>query len=209
MLNIFSKKIEFKLKGTCPCLRPEDEWRAIDKDAADNAFKSCKKQYLDTLLSTKGFLKYKTSSYIRRNQIDVLECIELQKERYGAKSFTVNCDLTPLYLQYDCIHFCVHERLGTLVCDKDVWWDYANESIANVSFENVANAIEEFVLPWFDSLSNDSSIKKMLLEKKEKRNGWLSRPMQSWLELIDNHGDCSATIAENAKLFGLPKSLCK
>lgn len=203
MLNLFGKNRRFKLKGTCPCRRPIDEMSAIDKNEADSAFKSCKKQYLDTLLSSKGFLKYETNSYIRRNQVDVLERIELQKGRYGAKTFTVNCALTPLYLQYDCLNFCVDERIGTLVCDKDVWWDFANESIAKVSFENVANAIEEFVLPWFDSLSNDASIKKML--QRKKRNDWLSRPMQSWLELIDNHSDCSATIAENIKLFGLPE----
>lgn len=100
---------KFKLNGSRSFLRTDYEMSSVDKGEADRVFKSCKKQYLDPLLKAKGFLKYKTNAYVRRNQVDVLELIELQKERNGI-----------------------------LACGKDVWWDYANDSIARNSFENVA-----------------------------------------------------------------------
>ena len=179
----------------------------IDKNEADRAFKQCKKQYLDPLLKAKGFLQYKTNAYVRRNQVDVLEYIDLQKERNGSRTFTVNYALTPLYLQYDYADFCYSERIGILVCGKDIWWDYANDSIAGISFENAARAIEEYVLPWFDACSDDDAIKKVLMVKQKENKGRLSVNEQAWLGLIENHVDCSKTIEKNIKLFGLPKSL--
>ena len=175
----------------------------IDKAEADSAFKSYKKQYLDSLLKSKGFSKYKTNGYVRRNQTDVLEFIDLQKEKNGSKSFTVNYALTPLYIHYDFPLFCFSDRIGMLICEEDVWWDYADNGIASVSFENVAAAIEEFVLPWFEAHSNDDSIKKMLLSMQ----GPFSIYKQAWLESLENHDDCQETIKENLKLFGLPKRL--
>jgi len=58
-----------------------DEICSIDKNEADSAFKLYKKQYIDTLLKSRRFQKYKTNAYVRRNQIDVLEYIDLQKEK--------------------------------------------------------------------------------------------------------------------------------
>lgn len=197
----------FKLKGNRSFLRTDDEMSSIDKSEADRAFNSCKKQYLDPLLKAKGFLQYKTNAYVRRNQVDVLELIELQKERNGSRTFTVNYALTPLYLRYAFAAFWYSERMGMLVCGKDVWWDYADESMARVSFENVARALEEYVLPWFDAHSNNDSIKKLLLAKQEEQDGRLSVNERAWLESLENPGDCSGMIEENTKLFGLPKSL--
>ena len=199
---------KFILKGTRSFLRMDYEISSLDKDESDRAFKMYKKQYLDSLLKAKGFLQYKTNAYVRRNQVDVLEYIDLQKERNGSGTFTVNYALTPLYLPYDYADFCFSERIGMLVCGKDIWWDYANDSIARVSFENVAKAIEEFVLPWFDACSNDDSIKKVLLAKQEEQEGRLSVNERAWLESIDNHGDCSKTIEKNSELFRLPKTCC-
>ncbi|MBQ3765505.1 MAG: DUF4304 domain-containing protein [Bacteroidales bacterium] len=192
----------FKLKGNRSFLRTDDEMSSIDKSEADRAFNSCKKQYLDPLLKAKGFLQYKSNAYIRRNQVDVLELIELQKEKNGSRTFTVNYALTPLYLRYAFAAFWYSERMGMLVCGKDVWWDYANERIARVSFENVARALEEYVLPWLDTHSYNDSIKKLLLAKER-----LSVYERAWLESLENPGDCSGMIEENTKLFGLPKSL--
>ena len=199
---------KFILKGTRSFLRMDYEISSLDKDESDRAFKMYKKQYLDSLLKAKGFLQYKTNAYVRRNQVDVLEYIDLQKERNGSGTFTVNYALTPLYLPYDYADFCFSERIGMLVCGKDIWWDYANDSIARVSFENVAKAIEEFVLAWFDACSNDDSIKKVLLAKQKEQKGRLSVNEIAWLESIENHGDCSKTIERNIELFRLPKTCC-
>ena len=200
---MFGKKGEFKLKGVRSVLRTDEEMNLIEKAEVDSAFKSCRKQYLDSLLKEKGFAKYKTNAYVRRNQADVLEFIELQKERNGSRTFTVNYALTPLYIHYDFPLFCFSDRIGMLICEEDVWWDYVDEDVASVSFENIADAIEEFVLPWFEAHSNDDSIKKMLLSIQ----GPFSIYKQAWLESLENHDDCQETIKENIKLFGLPKRL--
>ena len=205
MFSILRNNRKFELRGNRSFLRTDDEMQSIDKDEADCAFKLYKKQYLDTLLKSNGFLKYKTNSFVRRNQVDVLEYIDLQKEKSGSRTFTVNYGLTALYIPHGFMNWDINERIGLLICNKDIWWDFANDDIAKVSFENVAKAIEEFVIPWFDARSNDDSIKKMLLDDREEY-GW-SRYKQAWLEMIDHRSNLSGTIEENIKLFGLPKSL--
>ena len=198
---MFGKKGDFKLKGVRSFLRTDSEMCIIDRAEADSAFKSCRKQFLDLLLKSKGFAKYKTNGYVRRNQADVLEFIELQREKNGSSTFTVNYALTPLYVHFDFPLFCFSDRIGMLICEEDVWWDYADNGIASVSFENVAEAIEEFVLPWFEAHSNDDSIKKMLLSIQ----GPFSIYKQAWLASLENPGDRAGAIKENIKLFGLPK----
>ena len=201
---------KFELKGYLSTTRTVNEWKSINRNEANCSFKLYKKQYIDPFLKSNGFYKYKTNAYIRRNKVDILEFIEFQKERYGYSTFTVNYALVPLYIHYDFPNFNARERIGILICDKDIWWDYANEKIAKISFENVAKAIKMFVIPWFKSHSNDEAIKNMLLAEQDKRRkiGWnLSLDQQVWLEMIDHHNDCSKTIEENVKLFGLPKSL--
>ena len=205
MFSIYRNSKNFEIRGNRSFLRTEDEMQSIDKEEADRAFKLNKKQYIDTLLKSKGFLKYKTNAYVRRNPVDVLEYIDLQKEKSGSRTFTVNYGLTPLYIPHGFINWDINERIGILICNKDIWWDFANDDIAKVSFENVAKAIEEFVIPWFDARSNDDSIKKMLLDDREEY-GW-SRYKQAWLEAIVHRCNLSETIEENTKLFRLPKSL--
>ena len=196
----------FNLKGNRSCLRTDDDINSINKEEADSSFEIYKKKYIDTLLKSNGFFKYKTNGYVRCNNLDVLEYIGLQKERYGSRTFTVNYALTPLYIHYDFPQFISDERIGMLISQADVWWDYVNAEIANVSFANVAKAIETFVIPWFEVHSTDDSIKQMLFQKQSKK-GHLSLYEQTWLERIDNHNDCCTTIQENAQLFALPKKM--
>ena len=205
MVTILKNNREFELRGNCSFLRTENEMCCVDKNEADSAFKLYKKEFIDTLLKSKGFLKYKTNAYVRRNQVDVLEYIDLQKEKNGSRTFTVNYGLTALYIPHGFIDWDINERIGILICNKDIWWDFSNDTIAKVSFENVAKAIEEFVIPWFDARSNDDSIKKMLLDDREKY-GWSSYK-QAWLEAIDHRCNHSETIEKNIELFRLPKSL--
>lgn len=206
MFSIYRNSKNFEIRGNRSFLRTEDEMQSIDKDEADSAFKLNKKQYIDTLLKSKGFLKYKTNAYVRRNQVDVLEYIDLQKEKNGSRTFTVNYGLTVLYIPRKFFNWDYNKRLGMLICKKDIWWDFANDTIAKVSFENVAKAIEEFVIPWFDARSNDDSIKNMLLDESED-DGWNRSSKQAWLDVIDHRCNLSETIEENIELFGLPKSL--
>ena len=201
---------EFKLRGNVSvAIRSEDEMASVDKEAADNSFKDRKKK-LDLFLQQKGFVKYKTNSYVRRNTLNVLEYINLQKEQYGSRTFTVNYALIPLYVPHLFLSYDLGDRLGELICDRDVWWDYSNSEIAEVSFQNVMDAIDDFLLPWFEERRSKESLKKELLKeelKRKKYGGRLSDIQQAWLNAIDSEDDYSDIISNNIATFKLPKKL--
>lgn len=200
----------FKLKGNVFfAVRSEKQMEKIDKKAADNAFKIQKKKF-GAFLKEKGFFRYKTNAYIRRNKADVLEYIDLQKERYGSKTFTVNYAIMPLYVPHDFLSFDLGDRLGTMICGKDVWWDYSNEDVAEVSFQNVADAIERFLLPWFEKCSESEEIKKELLKEQKKRKkygGQLSVYQQKWLDVVDDPVHDEEIINENIRVLELPRGI--
>ena len=201
---------DFIIMGNLPvAIRSDEEMTKINKEEADNAFKFHKK-ILDEYLKKKGFFKYKTNSYIRENGNGVLEYINLQKECYGSKSFTVNCEIISLYVPHKFFCYDLGKRLGCMICDKDIWWDYADESIAKVSFENVTSAIEKFLLPRLEELKDDSKIKEALLKEKhirESYGGCLSDIQQAWLDVIDDHSGCDEIIRKNVEIFKLPARL--
>ena len=201
---------EFKLRGNVSnVIRSDDEMAHIYKDDADNAFKEHKKK-LDLFLQQNGFVKYKTNSYVRRNDIDVLEYINLQKEQYGSKTFTVNYALIALCVPHSFISYDLGDRLGELICGRDVWWDYANAHIAEVSFQNVIDAIGNYLLPWFEERENKESLKRELLSEKKKREGYggrLSDDQQKWLDVVDSEDDFNEIVSSNIEIFKLPKKL--
>lgn len=205
--NCFCK---FKLKGNRAHIRSEKEMLLVDKQVADEAFKKYKKDILDSYLMSKGFVKYKSNSYVRKNQIDVLEYLDLQKERYGSKTFTVNYALMPLYVSHDYLVTGFGDRLGRLICDTDIWWDYANEAISQISFQNVIDAVEQFVLPWFEKYENEETLKKKLLEDKKKSEQTVRGiPYKNaeWLSALEERGDRTEIILENIEKMKLPKKI--
>ncbi len=199
---------KFKLEGNIFYIRTEEEMKHVDKAAADSAFKAQKKE-LDAFMKERGFVKYKTNSYVRKNPVDVLEYIDLQKERYGSKTFTVNFSLTPLYVPHSFFSWDFSERLGQLLADSDIWWDFADDKAAKISFQNIMKAIDEVLLPWFEGHSTDTAIKEELLKWKEiyeSYGGRLSNIQQAWLELVDNHKNCNETVKKNIQDWKLPKN---
>ena len=139
-----------------------------------------------------------------------MEYIDLQKEKYGSKTFTVNYALIPLYVTHSFLSYDLGDRLGELICNRDVWWDYSTAEIAEVSFQNVMDAIDKFLLPWFDEKNNKESLKKELLKEEQKRKrygGRLSDIQQAWLDVIDSEDDYSDIISSNIATFKLPKKL--
>ncbi len=208
-MSIFNR---FKLQGNVStAIRSEEEMKHIDKTIADNAFKLQKKRMDDFMLAN-GFIKYKSNSYLKWNGIDVLEYVDLQKERYGSKTFTINYALIPLYVPHDFFSFDLGGRLGTLMCGKDVWWDYSEEVIAEISFDNVMNAITEFLLPWFEKNSNYNALMKTLLEEKKKRErhgGRLSDIQQLWVDALREATYSIGVINENKCVFKLPAQINK
>ena len=203
---------KFILQGNVNgAIRSEEELVLIDKETADNAFKHQKKK-LDAFLQQRGFAKYKTNAYLRRNRLEVLEYIDLQKEQYGSKTFTVNYALISLYVTHSFLSFDLGDRLGKLICSKDVWWDYSNEHIAEISFDNIIEALESFLLPWFTEKESIESIRKELIKEQKKREnngGRLSDNQRIWLETIENNSWDEKIVLGNIETFKLPKKLIK
>ncbi|MBR1816372.1 MAG: DUF4304 domain-containing protein [Lachnospiraceae bacterium] len=202
----------FELKGNVQgAIRSDEDMKLIDKKVADNAFK-CYKKRIDVYLKDKGFAKYKTNSFVRINSLDVLEYIDLQKDRYGSKTFTVNYALIALYVPHDFLSFDLCDRLGMLICGKDVWWDYAEDSIAEVSFQNVIDALDEYLMPYFEQHSSKETLKQELLKLKsirEQYGGRLSNDQQAWLNVIDKNLDNSEIIKKNIEVFKLPSRIVR
>ena len=126
------------------------------------------------------------------------------------KTFTVNYALIALYVSRSFLSYDLGDRLGKLICDKDVWWDYSNEQIAEVSFRNVMDAIDIYLLPWFEERENKESLKEELLREEAIRKsygGCLSDIQQAWLDVIDSEEDYSGIISSNIDNFKLPKKL--
>ena len=201
---------KFRLRGNVSvAIRSDEEMSSVDKEAADKSFKDLKKK-LDLFLQQKGFAKYKTNAYARRNNLNVLEYINLQKEQYGSKTFTVNYALIALYVPHSFLSYDLGDRLGRLICDRDVWWDYSNAEIAEISFQNVMDAIDDYLLPWFEERRSKESLKRELLKEEQKRKkygGRLSDIQQAWLNVIDSEDDYSDIISNNIVTFKLPKEI--
>lgn len=199
----------FELKGTWDgALRSEEELELIDKEKAEEAFKMQKRK-LDDFLCKKDFAKYKTGSYLRRNKLDVLEYIGLQKDHYGSKTFTVNYALIPLYTPHDFFYYDLTDRLGELIRNRDTWWDYADQKIAEISFQNVMDAIDIFLMPWFKEMESGESLKEELLRKNKIREsyGGDAEHYCYWLDALDSKEDFTEIINQNIRKFKLPKKL--
>ena len=200
----------FKLQGiVLGAIRTDNEMRLIDKELAEKAFKTQKKR-LGFFLKEKGFVKYRTNSFIRKNEIDVLEYIDLQKEHNGSKMVTANYALIPLYVPHEFLSFDLGDRLGILISGRDVWWDYSDDIVASVSFDNIIQAIEDYLLPWFKEKASVSSLKQELIKeerKRQKHGGHLSIIQQMWFESLDQNNDYSDIILKNIEVFKLPAGI--
>lgn len=151
LLNLILKKQDnFKLYGTGEAFREDKEMKLIDAEAAESALKLCMKEIMTPAMKSLGFAKWKPTSYVRLNKMGLIEYIDVQKEHYGAKTFTVNVALMPLYTPHSNMCIGYGQRVGQYVIGKEFWWDYKDEETARKSFENVVEAIERFVLPWFE-----------------------------------------------------------
>lgn len=199
-------KEKFNFVGNRFHIRSDEELSLIDKEEADNAFTKYKKEIIDPLLLDNGFCKWKTNAYVRLNKIGVLEYIDLQKERYGSKTFCVNFAIMPLYCGYSYMVTGLGDRLGSYISGKDIWWDYCSESTAKESFENVAEAITKFVFPWFLKLSSEEGYKKRLIEDNLKK--FVGYNSSEWLEAL-NVEDKEPLIRNSINQLKLPKKLLK
>ena len=204
MGKLFRKQDTFRLAGECSH-RTEAELAALDRAGADAAFRAGQRRLYEDVLRPAGFLRWKGGAFARRSPEDWLEVIELQKERHGSKTFTVNCMAVLLFLPGAEPDMSFAERLGILAVGRDVWWDFAPDA-AEGSFRNVGEAIRRFGLPWFQS-QRGGGYRETL--QREGDRPWAKR----WLAAMDARGkDILAereTIRENCRRLRLPKSLLR
>ena len=202
MGEFIGKQDTFRLEGECSH-RTEAELAALDREAADAAFQVGQKALYEEVLRPEGFLRWKGAAFVRRSPEDWLEVIWLQKERYGSRTFTVNCMAVLLFLPGAEPDMTVGERLGVLAAGRDVWWDFAADA-AEGSFRNVGEALRRFGLPWFERLRGDGARKALL---REGDRPWA----KAWLAALDARGSDPAaereSIRENSQRLRLPKSL--
>ena len=200
------KLSKFKLKGTRKYFRSDLEMQRLDREAADEAYKE-KKIILDDYMISKGFFKHKTNTYIRLNKINVLESINLQKERYGSRTFTVNILLMPMYLPQDSVPF-GGERISYFIGSPDVWWDFGDCKAAETSFRNIVEAVDRFVMPWFEKTSDPECLKNMVQEHKVPGQ-FTNNDYIKWNEIFDSYNDLDDVVLENISRMKLPKALIK
>lgn len=202
MFEIFKKSRsdkEFRLVGNRHIFRTQEELLGINKEEADSAFNRYKKEIIDTKLLRNGFYKYKTNAYVRINGIGLLEYIDFQKEKYDSKTFCVNIAVMPLYCVKKYLDFCLRNRLGTLITGKDIW-DFASEKIAEASFGNIAAAIDRFVLPWFEEISNENGYRAKLQSLRNER-------AKACLQAMDTVDDKESLIRKSIIELDLPKKM--
>ena len=204
LIGVF-RKPNFTFVGNRSYIRVPEELALIDKKEADDAFKKCKEEIMDKLLFDNGFCKWKTNSYARLNGIGVLEYIDLQKEQYGSKTFCVNFAVMPLYCGETFMCLGLGHRLGHYITGReDIWWDFGCESIAAKSFQNVADAITQYVFPWFQELSSEEAYRKRLTKDKTKK--FPLYPAEEWLAASQIE-DKEQLIQDGIRQLKLPKKM--
>lgn len=180
--------------------------KPIDKEAANDAFKKCKKEILDVFFVENGFYKWKTTQYVRLDAAGLLEYVELQKSRFDYTGFYVNFRVVPLWLPMK--HLETDVGVGERLHNGYQDWCYANYEVAKVNFEDIREGARTCLLPWFEEFCDEENFREMLLENK----GWPSWPgiRERWCRALkQSEEEKKAIILENIEKFKLPKKLAQ
>lgn len=114
----------------------------------------------------------------------------------------MNFAVMPLYCGYKHIVISLGDRLGCYISGKDVWWDYASESIAKDSFLNVSTAIEQYIFPWFEQVSTEDGYRTMLLNTRHNK-----KLAKDWLDAMESIEDKQTLIRQSIVELKLPKKI--
>lgn len=111
----------------------------------------------------------------------------------------------PLYCGEPYLCCGLGDRLGVYISGgKDVWWDYCSEAVAEQSFQNVAEAITQFIFPWFQELSSEKAYRKRLIKDKSKK--FVGYPAEKWLAALQIENK-EQLIQDGIEQLKLPKKI--
>ena len=174
----------------------------IDKEEANSAFKKYKKEILDVFFAENGFYKHKTTAYVRLSEVGVLQNVNLQKSQFDGGLFYVNYEVVPLYRPVKGRGFMT--GLDSRLDKYDQDWRYDDYEIAQITFEDLREALQTCMLPWFDEFCDEENYREMLL--KDQGKNWC----RGWLEALErSEEERKATMLENIEKFKLPKKLAQ
>lgn len=136
----------------------------LTKEQKNTADANYKEQYrrLREFLKEESFTPQGASSFIRINQLDVIESIYIQKDMYGRKFFTVSVSIQPL-CNPSTSCFGHGQRLPSFfLSEGDPWYDYLAPKACEHSFNEVMAQLRQYVLPWFASLHSADKLQEYL-----------------------------------------------
>ena len=175
--------------------------KPFNKEAANDAFKKCKKEILDVFLAENGFYKWKTAMYVRLDETGLLQVVELEKSRFDSIAFWVTFRVQPLYIPNLDRIWGINDRLGYCIYGRgDIRWYYADYETAKTSFENIRDGIKIYLLPWFDEFCAEENFRKRLMEKGPSK----------WLKALErSEEERKAAMLDNIERLKLPKKLAQ
>jgi len=114
------------------------------------------KKEIGSLLRIYGFLPYKTATYYRVTDGDILQFIMFQKgERWLSGAMTVNIVIQGVFAP-GCSFNILQPggRIGSMLNPpKDVWWHCDSESSAASSVDAIKQVVVEKLIPFFENRS--------------------------------------------------------
>lgn len=109
---------------------------------------------LNPVLSAAGFHRYQPKHFIRIRG-ELIDCIAFEMSRYGDKQFHVHYYVNLLSDPAMSVHsYRLGDRLHTAPKADDVPWAGPTEESANAAMHSVVSSVQEFFLPWLDSIAS-------------------------------------------------------
>ncbi len=156
----------FQAFGNGSPFKNDPEMAQLNAKEADAAFKTCKKTVLDAYMKSQGFFKHKSAHYVRLSPIGLVEFVGIMRMPHGCRTCTLDVALIPLYIPLPVLVIGFGGRIGEMMGTGDFWWDYKDPSTASLSFQNIVEALDTFVMPWFAYYHDEAHYLQDLMQGK-------------------------------------------
>ncbi|WNF22686.1 DUF4304 domain-containing protein [Mesobacillus jeotgali] len=135
----------------------------------DSYFKKSLTKWIVKPLREYDFFRYKTAFVGRVTNDSIFQFINLQKDAYGGKTFTVNVGVRPLFIPHDYLSLQPGQRIGYFKYGADKWWSFKTEDRADHSFIEVNHIINDYVLEWFEQTSETNGLINLYTDSTQER----------------------------------------